>query len=54
MSKKLSREVQSAYIKNVRTVFCVYCSRERSTENLYQTKPRIKCMSCHEKRAGFK
>ncbi len=51
---KLSKEVASNYIKAARTVICQYCSKIRSTENLYQTKPRIKCNECNEKRGGYK
>lgn len=51
---KLSKEVSSGYLKAARTVICQYCSKIRSTENLYQTKPRIKCNDCHNKAGGYK
>jgi len=42
------------YIRAMRTVICPYCQRVRSTDNLHQTKPRIKCKPCFEKKQGFK
>jgi hypothetical protein len=42
------------YIRAMRTVTCPYCMQLRSTDNLHQTKPRIKCKPCAEKRQGFK
>jgi hypothetical protein len=43
------------YIRAMRTVVCPYCQRVRSTDNLHQTKPRIKCKPCFESRGkpGF-
>lgn len=51
---ELSRAVKSGYLKAARTVICQYCSKVRSTQNLYQTKPRIKCMDCFNKAGGYK
>jgi ribosomal protein S27E len=52
-NSKLSKEVSEGFLKAATTVICPYCSKIRNKDNLYQIKPRIKCISCHEKR-GFK
>lgn len=52
-NSKLSKQVSDGFLKAATTVICPYCSKIRNRDNLYQVRPRIKCMSCHEKR-GFK
>lgn len=54
MSKKLSKEASEGFLKATRTVVCPGCSKVRSVENLYQMRPRIKCLSCYEKSQAFK
>jgi hypothetical protein len=53
-NSKLSKEVSEGFLRATTTVICPYCSKIRNKDNLYQTKPRIKCISCHEKKLGFK
>jgi len=47
---KISKAAKEGYYNATRTVICQYCSKIRSTENLHQIKPRIKCKDCHENR----
>lgn len=51
---EVSRAIKDGYLKATRTVICQSCSKIRSTENIYQIKPRIKCLHCHEKSEAFK
>jgi hypothetical protein len=53
-NSKLSKECSEGFLKAATTVICPYCSMVRNRNNLYQTKPRIKCNPCHQKKMGFK
>lgn len=54
MSSILSKEASEGFLKATRTVICPGCSKIRNVENLYQMRPRIKCLLCHEKSEAFK
>lgn len=51
---KISQAAKEGYLKAATTLICQYCSKIRSTHNLYQIRPRVKCMDCHSKSGGRK
>lgn len=48
-----SRLATAGYYKAATTLICQSCSKIRSTENIKQFKPRIKCKECCERSAAI-